>query len=88
MKKLFRSMSLMIVVLAALGLGLYYVQTDFRVSGEFRILPLGALDLTASGGQLLLGEVLAVQTARQIGRADDQPAIKKLHLALLLQGSL
>jgi hypothetical protein len=32
--------------------------------------------------------VLALQKARQIGRADDQPAIKKLHLAVLPQGSL
>jgi hypothetical protein len=32
--------------------------------------------------------VLALQKARQIGRADDQPTLKKLQLALLLQGSL
>jgi hypothetical protein len=32
--------------------------------------------------------VLALQKARQIGRADDEPAIEKLQLALLLQGSL
>src|SRR2546430_9745080 len=55
---------------------------------EFRVLPLGTLDLTACGGQLLLGQVLALEKARQIGRAHDQPALKKLHLALLLQGSL
>jgi hypothetical protein len=55
---------------------------------EFRILPYGTLDLAASRGQLLLGEVLALQESRQIGRADDQPAIKKLHPALLPQGSL
>src|SRR6266571_8095206 len=53
---------------------------------EFRVLPLRALDLTAGGRELLLREVLALQKARQIGRADDQPAIEKLHLALLLQG--
>src|SRR2546423_15512855 len=53
---------------------------------EFRVLPFRALKLTASGSQLLLREVLALQKARQIGRADDQPAIEKLHLALLLQG--
>src|ERR1700736_6259649 len=34
---------------------------------EFRVLPLWAIDLTASGGQLLLGEVFALQKARQIG---------------------
>jgi hypothetical protein len=55
---------------------------------KFRVLPLRALDLTAGGRQLLLGEVLALQKARQVGRADDQLAIKKLHLALLPQGSL
>ena len=53
---------------------------------EFRVLPLRALDLAASGSQFLLREVLAFQKARQIGRAHDQPAIKKLQLALLLQG--
>src|SRR6266571_3906969 len=53
---------------------------------EFRVLPLRALDLTAGGRELLLRQVLALQKARQIGRADDQPTIEKLHLALLLQG--
>ena len=55
---------------------------------EFRVLPLRTVDLTASGSQLLLGEVLAFEKACQIGRAHDQPALKKLHLALLPQGSL
>src|SRR2546427_3816822 len=53
---------------------------------EFRVLSLRAVDLTAGGGQLLLCQVLALQKARQIGRADHQPAIEKLHPALLLQG--
>jgi hypothetical protein len=38
---------------------------------EFGVLPLWALDLTARGGQLLLSKMLALQKARQIGRADD-----------------
>src|ERR1700686_846492 len=48
---------------------------------EFGVLPLGSLDVTTSGGQLLLGEVFALQKACQIGRADNQPAIEKLHFA-------
>jgi hypothetical protein len=32
--------------------------------------------------------VLALQEARQIRRADDQPAIEKLHFALLIQRQL
>src|SRR5205823_4457957 len=55
---------------------------------EFRIFPLRALDFTTGRRQLLLGEVFALQKARQIGRAHDQPAIEKLHLALLPQASL
>ena len=48
---------------------------------QFGVLPLRAFDLSQGGGQLLLREVLALQKARQIRRAYDQPAIKKLHLA-------
>jgi hypothetical protein len=66
----------------------FVLETSPSKNLEFRLLPLGALDFTASGGQLLLSEVLALQKARQIGRADYQPAVKKLHLALLPQGSL
>jgi hypothetical protein len=66
----------------------FMLKASPRQNLEFGVLPLRPLDLAASGGQLLLGEVLTLQKARQIGRADDQPVIKKLHLALLLQGSL
>src|SRR5207249_1991341 len=55
---------------------------------QHRVVTLGPRDLTASGSQLLLRQVLALEKARQIRRADDQPTLKELHLALLLQGSL
>ena len=55
---------------------------------QHRVVTFRPSDLAACGSQLLLGQVLALEKARQIGRADDQPALKELHLALLLQGSL
>src|SRR6266571_2276324 len=64
----------------------FVLETSPGQNLEFGVLPLRAFDITASSGQFLLGEVLALQKARQIGRADDQPAIEKLHPALLLQG--
>ena len=47
---------------------------------QLGILPLGADDLAPSRGQLLLRQVLALEEAGQVGRADDQPPFKKLHL--------
>ena len=55
---------------------------------QHRVVTLGPFDLAACGGQLLLSQVLTLEKACQIGRADDQLAFKELHLALLLQGSL
>src|SRR5438874_11445105 len=55
---------------------------------QHRVVTLGPFDLAARGAELLLSQVLALEKARQIRRADDQPTLKELHLALLLQGSL
>ena len=47
---------------------------------QHRVVTLGPDDLAACGTELLLGQVLALKKARQIGRACDQAAVKKLHL--------
>src|ERR1700737_764804 len=49
---------------------------------QHRVVALGPGDFAPRGSKLLLRQVLALEKARQIGRANDQPAFKKLHPAL------
>jgi multidrug resistance efflux pump len=45
--RVMRRLFIMVVILGSLGAGLYYIQTEFRVSGEFRILPLHNAEVRA-----------------------------------------
>ena len=49
----------------------FVLEPAAREDHQFRILPLWPSNLAPGSLELLLGEVLALQKARQIGRADD-----------------
>src|SRR5207253_5202680 len=58
----------------------FMLQPPAGENEQLGILALWARDLAPRRRQLLLREVLAFQEAGQVGRADDQPPFKELHL--------
>jgi putative peptide zinc metalloprotease protein len=98
-----KRIAIMAVVFAAAGSCLYFIRTDLKISGEFRILPLHNADVRAEvegiieeilhdeGDQVAAGELIARLSDRdlraELEKVTDEIAEKQAKLKLLKAGA-